>query len=69
MKSRIQKENKTSMIQIRVGAYEKHIIKELQEQPDGFNMSDFVRKSLHEYSKIKGITRDSVGVGKFRIGG
>ena len=68
MQSRTKRENKTSTIQIRVGSYEKYIIKELQDRPEGFNLSDFVRKSLHELGKIKGIDQESVGVGKFRIG-
>ena len=66
MKSRI-KENKNSTIQIRVSPYEQYIIKELQDRPEGFNVSDFVRKSLHEYGKLKGITENSVGIGNFTI--
>jgi len=69
MKSRTNKGNKTSTIQIRVSAYERYIIDELQEMDGGFNLSDFVRKSLHEYGKIKGIRESSVGVGNFRIMG
>ena len=52
---RDMKEHKNSTIQIRISPDERHVIDKLQEMPGGFNLSDFVRKSLHAYGKIKGI--------------
>lgn len=69
MKSRTIKKNKTSTIQVRISPHERQIINELQAMNEGFNLSDFVRKSLHEYGKIKGITVESMGIGSFRITG
>ena len=67
MKFRTTNTNKTSTIQVRVGAHERHIIDSLQKQSEGFNLSDFVRKSLHEYGKIKGISEKSKGISNFRV--